>query len=291
MAAFAVLPIQRPRQQVENQIKHAILEGSLRDGDKLPAEQAMAQSFNVSRATIREALRSLIESGLLRKGPGTTSGLFVQSVDHNSLSRVVSDRLSSILDIGSVTPAEVANFRDMLEVPSARLAAEHRTESHLTKLHDVIDQESSTTYDDPAIPELNAQFHSEIAGASGNRVLAAFVSALHRTAHPLAFVDTDETLGKESVAHHIELYRAIQAQDPAAAADAMQQHLNYLRAHAIANGRIEPNQSLISTKTSTRLRALEVPNFDDDGSAGFGLHNIYSEQRPRATSSDRSAVI
>jgi GntR family transcriptional repressor for pyruvate dehydrogenase complex len=236
---FSALPIQRPRQQVENQIKNAILTGSLRDGDKLPAEQAMAQSFSVSRATIREALRSLIETGLLTKGPGTTSGLYVQSVDHNSFSRAVSDRLLSILDVGSVTPAEVSNFRDMLEVPTARLAAEHRSESNLVRLHEIIDQEGSTTYDDPAVPELNAQFHSEIANASGNRVLAAFVSALHRTAHPLAFVSTDEALGKEAVAHHIQLYRAIKAQDAPAASEAMQRHLNYLREHALANGKKE----------------------------------------------------
>jgi GntR family transcriptional repressor for pyruvate dehydrogenase complex len=236
---FSALPIQRPRAQVENQIKNAILDGSLRDGDKLPAEQAMAKSFNVSRATIREALRSLIESGLLTKGPGTTSGLYVQSVDHNSFSLAVSDRLSSVLDIGSVTPAEVSNFRDMLEVPTARLAAEHRTESNLVRLHEIIDKERSTTYDDPAIPELNAEFHCEIANASSNRVLAAFVSALHRTAKPLAFVNTDEALGRESVAHHIQLYRVIKAQDPAAAAEAMQGHLNYLREHAITSGRNE----------------------------------------------------
>jgi GntR family transcriptional repressor for pyruvate dehydrogenase complex len=235
--AFSAMPIQRPRQQVQNQIKHAILDGSLRDGDRLPAEITLAGSFNVSRATIREALRSLIESGLLKKGPGTTSGLYVQSVDHYSLSRVVSDRLSSVLDVGSVTPAEVSNFRDMLEVPTARLAAKHRTDDNLVKLHEVIEHERLTTFDHPIIPELNAQFHAEIANASGNRVLAAFVSALHRTAHPLAFINTDEELGKESVAHHIKLYRAIRAKDTAAAAEAMQAHLNYLRQHAVANGR------------------------------------------------------
>jgi GntR family transcriptional repressor for pyruvate dehydrogenase complex len=231
---FPAMPVLRPREQVESQIKQAILDGSLRDGDRLPAEHALAQSFNVSRTTIREALRSLVEAGLLTKGPGATSGLFVQSVDHNSFSRVVSDRLASVLDIGSVTPDEVSNFRDMLEVPSARLAAEHRNDDHLAELHEIIDRERATTYDDPAIPDLNGQFHCVIANASGNRVLAAFVSALHRTARPLAFVNTNEALGKDSVAHHIKLYRAIQGQDPVAAAEAMQAHLNYLRDHAIA---------------------------------------------------------
>jgi GntR family transcriptional repressor for pyruvate dehydrogenase complex len=250
---FPAMPVLRPRQQVESQIKQAILEGSLRDGDRLPAEQALAQSFNVSRATIREALRSLVEAGLLTKGPGMTSGLFVQSVDHNSFSRVVSDRLSSVLDIGSVSPAEVSNFRDMLEVPSARLAAQHRQDDHLVKLHDIIDRERATTFDDPEIPELNAQFHCVIADASGNRVLAAFVSALHRTARPLAFVNTDEALGRDSVAHHIKLYRALEAQDPAAAAEAMQAHLNYLRDHAIESNNKKAPLSADRSNASGRL--------------------------------------
>lgn len=229
---FSALPVQRPRQQVESQLKSAILNGSLRHGDQLPSEHSLAQSFTVSRATVREALRSLVESGLLTKGPGTTSGLYVESIDHLALSRVVSERLTSILDLGRVTPDEVSDFRDLLEVPSARLAAEFRAQSHLQTMHGIIDEERATTYDHPDIPDLNARFHSEIATASGNRVLAAFVSALHRAAHPLTLVQMDEHLGRESVAHHIALYRAIHARDPRAAAEAMQSHLNFLRDHA-----------------------------------------------------------
>lgn len=233
---FDVRPVQRPRQQVEYQIKRAIVEGSLKDGDRLPSEHTLAQSFTVSRATVREALRSLVEGGLLAKGPGTTSGLYVQSVDHNALARVVSERLTSILDIGSVTPEEVSDFRDLLEVPSAQLAAEFRSDENLATLHDIIGEERAAKFDDPVIPELNARFHSEVANASGNRVLAAFVTALHRTAHPLAFIHTDEELGRNSVAHHIRMYQAIEKKSAAEAATAMQDHLNYLRDHAIANG-------------------------------------------------------
>lgn len=234
--AFSAIPVQRPREQVEGQLRRAVLNGTIKEGERLPSEHVLAQSFNVSRATIREALRSLVEGGLLAKGPGTTSGLYVQSVDHNALSRVVSERLTNILDLGSVTAEEVATFRDLLEVPSARLAASNRTEQHLQALRAIIDEERSTTYDDPLVPSLNAQYHSEIANASGNRVLAAFVSALHRTAHPLAFVHTDEELGRVAVKDHIDLYRAIANEDPDEAARAMRSHLDYLAAHAEAQG-------------------------------------------------------
>lgn len=231
---FDPIPIQRPRQQVESQLRKAILDGAFGEGDRLPSENALARSFNVSRATIREALRTLSEAGLLAKGHGATSGLYVQTVDHNALSRIVAERLGAILDLGSVTPEEVSDFRDLLEVPSARLAAQNRSEVDLATLHEIIDQERATTIDDPAVPELNARFHIEIANASGNRVLAAFVAALHRTARPLAFVYIDEALGREAVSHHIKLHRNLRDRDSSAAAQTMRSHLDYLRAHILA---------------------------------------------------------
>lgn len=236
-AEFSAIPVLRPREQVESQLRTAILDGSIEEGVRLPSEHALATSFGVSRATVREALRSLVESGLLTKGPGTTSGLFVQSVDHNALSRLVSERLTNVLDLGSVTADEVAVFRDLLEVPSARLAAKNRSDKNLEALRLIIDEERETTFDDPSVSELNARFHTEIANASRNRVLAAFVAALHRTAHPLAFVHTDEELGKVAVSHHIQLYRAIQEQDAEDAVGAMRSHLDYLREHAAAKSK------------------------------------------------------
>jgi GntR family transcriptional repressor for pyruvate dehydrogenase complex len=231
-ASFSVRPVLAPREQVESQLRAAMMDGSIRAGQRLPSEHSLATSFNVSRATVREALRSLVESGLLSKGTGITSGLYVESVDHVAFSRVLSERLKSILSVGSVTAAEVSTCRDLLEVPSARLAAEKRTEEHLQALHGIIDMEREITYEDPRIPELNAGLHIEIANATGNRVLAAFVAALHRTTQPLAFLHIDKELGRIAVSHHINLYRAIKTQDIEEAGEAMRSHLDYLRSRA-----------------------------------------------------------
>jgi DNA-binding FadR family transcriptional regulator len=230
---FSAVPVLRPRQQVESQLRRAILDGTIPEGTRLPSETDLASSFGVSRATIREALRSLIEGGLLEKGTGTTSGLYVQSVDHRGLSRIVSNRLGSSLDVGSLTFEEIAMFRDLLETPSARLAADNRTGANLKKLHDIIDEERAVTFDDPIVPELNARFHVEIANATGNRVLASFVAALHQTAHPLAFVSIDAELGRVSVTHHIKIYKAIEAKNAEDADRQMRSHLAYLREHAV----------------------------------------------------------
>lgn len=226
----------RPRQQVEKQIRQAILSGQFSQGDRLPSETQLAEGFGVSRATVREALRSLAEGGLISKLPGGNGGSFVEYVDHHALSRLLSDRMSSILDLGSVRHDEVALFRDHLEVPCARLAAQNRTDDDLDALHDVIDREKAATVDDPIVQDLNAQFHTAVASATKNRVFAAFVSALHRVAHPIAFIETDVELGRQSVRHHIDLYRAIESCDSDAAEALMKKHLEYLNAHAWISG-------------------------------------------------------
>src|ERR1700689_745140 len=84
-AAFAPIPVLRPREQVEEQIRAAILSGLLDVGSKLPSEAVLANQFSVSRTTVREALRSLATKSLIEKIPGPAGGTFVRKVDHWSL--------------------------------------------------------------------------------------------------------------------------------------------------------------------------------------------------------------
>ncbi|NKQ56134.1 FadR family transcriptional regulator [Amycolatopsis sp. K13G38] len=222
----------RPRQQVEAQLREAILSGTFKRGERFPSEAKLAEQFRVSRATIREALRALVSAGLISTVPGASGGSFVTYLDHHKLGELVSERLNNTLELGSIRYDEVAEFRNLLEVPTARLAAEHRTAAHLRQLHDVIEREKNTTVDDPGIPNFNAEFHSILAEASGNRLVATFVAALHRVAHPLGFIATSEEVGRNAVLHHIAIVSAIKAKDPDLAAKRMVEHLEYLREHA-----------------------------------------------------------
>src|SRR5947199_10053494 len=83
---FTAKRVTRPRIQVEEQIKDAILSGQFGQGDKLPPETQLAEQFGVSRPTLREALGSLVSAGLIRKIPGVAGGSFVNSVTADSLS-------------------------------------------------------------------------------------------------------------------------------------------------------------------------------------------------------------
>src|SRR5207249_115330 len=73
---FTAKQVTRPRAQVEQQIREAILGGLFSPGEKLPPETQLAEQFGVSRPTVREALGSLVTAGLIRKVPGVAGGSF-----------------------------------------------------------------------------------------------------------------------------------------------------------------------------------------------------------------------
>jgi GntR family transcriptional regulator, transcriptional repressor for pyruvate dehydrogenase complex len=224
----------RPREQVEHQMRNAILSGEFKVGDRLPSEADLAKAFGVSRSTVREALHALKTSGLISTSPGATGGSFVEGVDHHSLAERFGEAVANVVQIGSLTYAEVADVRRMLEIPCARLAAQNRSPEHIRRLREVIRSEKTTTVSDPQVPGLNAEFHQILADATGNRMLAALVSALHRVTRPLAYIDTSPELGRESVIQHMQIAAAIDAGDENAAIEAMESHLDYLREHVVS---------------------------------------------------------
>jgi DNA-binding FadR family transcriptional regulator len=225
----------RPRQQVEEHIRSAIMSGRLRSGDKLPSEAELARQFDVSRTTVREALRSLSTQNLIRKTPGAGGGSFVRSVDSASLGEVLAESMKNLLLLGNIDFAEVALVRQHLEVPSVRLAAANRTAEDVAHLQDIVSREKTISVDDPNVPDLDRDFHCTIANASGNRVLASFVAALHSETEPVHYLDLSPEVGRTTVRQHQKIVRAIVAQDEDAAAKAMTEHLTYLRNHLIAH--------------------------------------------------------
>lgn len=226
--AFKPDPVRRPREQVEKQLREAIVSSTFRRGERLPSEAQLAKEFHVSRSTVREALRALVTEGLISKQPGATGGSFVETVDHESLAGLLSDSMDRILKLGRVTYREVATVREMLEIPAARMAASGRTEKHVADLNRLLEGERAAEVQDPQVTELDIGFHSLIAAASGNRILSSFVSALHRVTRPVHYLALEPEVGRATVRQHRAIVEAIAASDPDAAGDAMAAHLAYL---------------------------------------------------------------
>lgn len=225
----AAEPGLRPRALVERGILSAIMRGDLAPGQRLPPEVELAAQFGVSRATVREALRGLNAHGLIRKVPGAGGGSFVELVDVGSFGRSLTQSIHRLARLGDVPFEEMSLMRQFLEIPAVRLASVNRTEVDVATLRELIDAEKGMSVDDPEVPEVDARFHGTIALASGNRLLASFVQALHHVTEPVSYLRLSPEVGRRTVRQHQRIARAIERRDADAAEQAMITHLSYLR--------------------------------------------------------------
>jgi DNA-binding FadR family transcriptional regulator len=122
--------------QVKDLITHAIFAGELRHGDKLPSEDRVAQDLGVSKVTVREALREMETQGLIEKRRGIYGGSFVAEPGCGKFS----DLVMNYYRLGTITPEELAEFRQILEPSLIALAAERRTEEDLEAIRLNIDE-------------------------------------------------------------------------------------------------------------------------------------------------------
>jgi GntR family transcriptional regulator, transcriptional repressor for pyruvate dehydrogenase complex len=229
---FVPVPVRRPREQVEHQLRDAILSGNLSVGTRLPAEAELASEFLVSRTTVREALRSLVTAGLIDKVPGSRGGTFVRSIDHLSLADSLHETIQSLVKLGTIDITDAVQVHRLLEIPAVRLAAENRSDADLAVMDEIIGALSATTLDDPSIPELDLKLHYQIGLASGNCVLAAFIKALHRVGEPVRRLRLTPEVARESHRQHRALVEAIRQSDPGAAAEILSHHMTYWREHS-----------------------------------------------------------
>jgi GntR family transcriptional regulator, transcriptional repressor for pyruvate dehydrogenase complex len=226
--AFEPAPVRRAREQVEMQLQEAILAGTFKIGEKLPSEAELARSFGVSRTTVREALGTLATAGMISKIPGAGGGSFVRVVDHESLGLLLGESIENTLKFGSINFEEINNVRRLLEIPSAGAAARNRSAKDIEVLRSSIDRQRNTTVENPQLAELDSEFHMAIAEASKNRVLASFVFALHNVIRHVLYLNISAEEGKAAVQQHTAIAREIIEGDERGAAEAMQEHLDYL---------------------------------------------------------------
>lgn len=215
----------------------------------------MARQFNVSRATLRKALRVLASQHPITKVPGARGGNFVQTVDHQSLGRVVIESVDNPLALGTIEFDEVAAVRQLLEAPSVRLAADSRGDDYVRQLQEIVQSQRTASVDDPAIPDLDRQLHTRIAQASGDRGLSSFVEALHHATEPVHYLDLSPEVGRETVKQHQAIVRAIEERDADASEGAIIEHLRYLRRHLAAHpdGWVRRRQSRRASRRDCRL--------------------------------------
>src|SRR5208337_2971513 len=151
-------------EEVARQIERLILQ-KLQPGDKLPSERELAEMLQVSRSSIRDAIRSLELTGLVEPRQG--AGTIVRELSAESLVNPFANALKRRQELVS----ELLDFRKMLEPPLAARAATHASPDEISEMEEILHrQEATISHGEVAIAE-DAEFHYSIALASGNSVV------------------------------------------------------------------------------------------------------------------------
>jgi GntR family transcriptional repressor for pyruvate dehydrogenase complex len=216
--------------QIALEIRRHLARADLQPGDRLGTEQELAAEFGVSRPTLREALRLLASSHLVRASRGPRGGIFVASTPNEGMSRNVSEAISTMLETQSVSLSELVEARMHLEVPLAALAARNATAETILKLDAAITEQEGKDPVSDAFRLADACFHRTIAATAGNELLRAFASWTLDVLQPSMIEKIGDAIdGDAIVSQHREIFRAIRRGQPSAASRAMERHLEYLR--------------------------------------------------------------
>jgi len=211
--------------EVSAQLKKLILDGTLRPGDIFPSEFYLANQLNVSRTVIRESKKSLIGMGLLEvRGKRT----YVRDDTYNAAIGLMSYGFQ--LEKGSIE--ELIEARKVIENETAALAALRATDEMINKLKMFLEKqkESIDSHDKAAFVANDLEWHSTIAEASQNRLLAGMVMTIHNMLEVVIATTLEKPQSdKEAYLFHKEITEAIIRRDPDDARRAMNEHLNHIQ--------------------------------------------------------------
>jgi len=204
---------------VAEKISALIDKGVFPPGVRLPGERELAEKFDVSRVTVREAEIALQAIGRIEIKTG--SGVYV-----------CEEQPEQPGELPDVSAFELTEARSLFESEAAALAAQHITDEELEKLDELIRKMAGPGFSEESIQADN-DFHTTIAEASRNRAIVHTIKTLWRMREELPdVVSTYESVCvKDSdyrAQEHLDILDALKARDPSAARQAMRQHFNRL---------------------------------------------------------------
>jgi GntR family transcriptional regulator, transcriptional repressor for pyruvate dehydrogenase complex len=216
----------KAHEAVMNWVTQELSSGRLRIGDHLPSERALAETLQVSRSSLREALKVLEALGTIQAatGSGPRSGTVVTAAPEQALALALNLQLAT----SHVGHSHVYEVRLLLET----WAAEHSdpegvdwdAAERLLKLMD----DSGTPVSD--FLHLDAEFHVTVSRAAGNPLISTLMDALrtsiadHTLARAQALPDWERTAARLRSEHHAIL-DALRRGDRVAAAELLRQHI------------------------------------------------------------------
>jgi GntR family transcriptional repressor for pyruvate dehydrogenase complex len=208
-------------EQVANKLQEMILQSNMKPGEKVHPEVELTKLFNVSRTTIREAIKLLKERGLVDISHG--KGVFVAEPNECKITALLSlyMKLNGAIDI-----KDLYEIRRILEVPMAGLATKAASEKDIELLLQLYGEMSCGMKDEVRYVQADLEFHMVLARATKNRLfmllLAPLIEVLAADRITIYKCNEAPIRGQEG---HLEIVNAIKERDAQKAMKAMAEHL------------------------------------------------------------------
>jgi DNA-binding FadR family transcriptional regulator len=241
-ARAAAHRIPKMAQVIAAELRAKILNGEFKPGDSLLSEATLMEQYDVSRPTLREALRLLEAQNLISVRRGSHRGPVVSLPDASVTARAVAIQLQ----LREATLADVYQFRMIYEPSAARMAAENATPEGIKALRAIVEEEERRRGDYKAFADVSWRFHSVLAGLSKNATMAVVTESLrHISARYLAngmsvALDRDEQQARSVKAHR----KLVELIEKGAGAEAEQFWARHMAAVAEVQGSWLEDQSV-----------------------------------------------
>ena len=210
-------------EDIVQQFHSLIRQGVLEHGARLPSERMLAQQFNVSRSSVREAIRSLELQGLVvsRRGSGTF-------INTEAIESVVA-LLASTLSAGNETLKEIFEVRHLLEPQIAAVAAARAESDEVHRMGDILEEQQRQLQEGETGVDADTAFHFALVQATYNSALIKVVMAVSDTLRQ----SRDRSLqtqgrAQRSLTSHRDMLELVLAHDCEGARAAMEYHISVI---------------------------------------------------------------
>jgi GntR family transcriptional repressor for pyruvate dehydrogenase complex len=225
--SFPVKPIRKRSvpEAIIQEIRSLIDAGHLVPGSKLPGERELAQLMNVSRPSLREALKVLSLLGVIENRPG--SGTFLASASD----QWPIEPFSILFLLKKSTLFEIFDARKILEGGVAALAANHRSDEDLKAMEETLEKMRLHLGNPEKYTKYELEFHRTVIEAAGNRVIADLMEKLYKLLKETRariyqkYSFKIRAYRDQDYKNHMTICNAIKEGDAQTAAKAMADHL------------------------------------------------------------------
>jgi DNA-binding FadR family transcriptional regulator len=212
----------RVSEAIVHRIRKQIASGQLKPGSRLPAERELAQRLHTSRVSVREAYRSLEETGLVLVRRGAEGGAFISDVDHEPVRR----SLSLMLHLGRTSHDELTEARLLVEPPIARLAARRASLDDVERLRGLVEKQDEAVRGRGDSRQYDLEFHRLVARCSKNLPMMLMINSVaDLMVEAIRPIDLRRATRAKTLDFHRRILDAIARRDENAAYEIMLAHV------------------------------------------------------------------